>query len=480
MTDWFLDPVHMGILALVLLVVGLSLLIISALSWLGAGTAGTRSGTTRSPQSDPVRKIEIGNPDPKHQTPPPSGEDSNETGTILRQVPGAVLILSRGLIRCGTREFARQVGSTPEALTGREFKDFVAPEDLLRYVEGIGMLERGVSAHCNLSIRLRMGHFPRSPVSLTGVRVTVGGEPMVLISLSPILVATIGPETIPENRPDTLSPEPDRPSASPENQSPSSGSASAGVSRTDGEKGNAALLANVSHELQTPLVSVKGYTEMILMGKMGPVTAEQKKGLRISLRNIDRLIMRIDELLNAPRRKPGKEELRTEDFPLWKVVDEAIEMVQEKVAHRRISITTSYESESLQVRGDREKIQQVLTNLLHNAVKFNRKGGAVTLTVRARDERFLEVEVRDTGIGIPRTAISRLFDRYYRVDTSGSSRREGTGLGLSIVKSILESHGCDIRVVSELSVGTAFFFSLPRPSPGGLVSDEAGGRRHVN
>ncbi len=222
------------------------------------------------------------------------------------------------------------------------------------------------------------------------------------------------------------------------------------------------LLANVSHELHTPLVSIKGYTEMVLKRRLGPLTPEQERGLGVALKNIDRLIEMIDNLLSFSRIEKGETQLRLEDVPLWQIIDEAIELVGERVRKKGLTVTTQYETDDLGVRGDRLKIGQVLVNLLTNAVKFNREGGRITVTVRKGPKGFLEVEVADTGSGIPKEALGKIFERFYQVDASPRRQYEGTGIGLSIVRDILRLHGCTIRATSEVGQGSVFTFTLPQ------------------
>ena len=228
------------------------------------------------------------------------------------------------------------------------------------------------------------------------------------------------------------------------------------------------LLANVSHELHTPLVSIKGYTEMILKRRLGPLTPEQERGLSVALKNIDRLVEMIDNLLSFSRMEKGETQLHLEDVPLWQLVDEAIEMVGERIQKKGITVTTQYDTDDLVVRGDRVKLGQVLTNLLTNAVKFNRDGGRITVTARKGPRGFLEVDLADTGIGIAPEEQRKIFERFYQVDSSPSRRYEGTGIGLSIVRDILRLHGCSIRVSSDPGKGSVFTFTLP------LALDQAG------
>lgn len=221
------------------------------------------------------------------------------------------------------------------------------------------------------------------------------------------------------------------------------------------------LLANVSHELHTPLVSIKGYSEMILKRKLGPLTPEQERGLGVALKNIDRLIEMIDNLLSFSRMEKGETQLNLEDVPFWHLVDEAVEMVGERIRKKNLTLTTQYETDGLVVRCDRVKIGQVLTNLLTNAVKFNREGGRITLTAKRGPKGFVEVGVADTGVGIPNEALDKIFERFYQVDGTARRRYEGTGIGLSIVRDILRLHGCSIRVSSEVGKGSVFTITLP-------------------
>jgi PAS domain S-box-containing protein len=238
------------------------------------------------------------------------------------------------------------------------------------------------------------------------------------------------------------------------------------------------LLANVSHELHTPLVSIKGYTEMILKRKLGPLTPEQERGLLVAQKNIDRLIELIDNLLSFARLETGETQLRIEDVPLFQLVDEAIELVSERVKRRNINITTQYEGDDLVVRGDRVKIGQVFTNLLTNAVKFNRDGGRIAVAARRGRGGFVEVEVADTGIGIPPEEQEKIFERFYQVEAGPRRRYEGTGIGLAIVRDILRLHGGSIRVQSTPNQGSTFQFTLPlgRKPDGSTPRPQSAGR----
>jgi PAS domain S-box-containing protein len=221
------------------------------------------------------------------------------------------------------------------------------------------------------------------------------------------------------------------------------------------------LLGNVSHELQTPLVSIRGYTEMILKERLGPLSAEQRKGLTLCLKNIDRLISMIDNLLAFTRTEPELGELKLSRFPLRALVEEAGELLGSKMRTKGIRFALRVEPAELAVRADRDKILQVFLNLLSNAVKFNRQGGSVEVEAQGANTGFVQVRVEDTGVGIPERDLERVFERNYQVETERRPGTEGSGIGLAIVRDILRLHGCRIQVQSEEERGTRFLLTLP-------------------
>jgi PAS domain S-box-containing protein len=235
------------------------------------------------------------------------------------------------------------------------------------------------------------------------------------------------------------------------------------------------LLANVSHELQTPLVSIRGYTEMIAKGRLGAVNDEQKKGLSLALKNIDRLIALIDNLLAFARMDRDAGAMTLSSFPLAGVIDEVVALVRERLEARRIRVARRLDDPSVTIRADRDKIIQVFLNLVTNAIKFNRDGGAIEIAVRRGKPGFALVQVRDTGMGIPGPDLEKIFDRFYRVDRVGSAAGEGTGIGLAIVRNILRLHGCVIQATSQVGEGTTFAFTLPLAGP-----KSEPGRPHVD
>ncbi len=220
------------------------------------------------------------------------------------------------------------------------------------------------------------------------------------------------------------------------------------------------LLSNVSHELRTPLVAVMGYTDMIYNGKVGPVNEVQRNYLSISLRNIEKLVTLIENLLDFSRLHRGAETLVFDTFDLVECARSSLEIVRPVAESREIELILSVPDESVLVEGDKGKLGQVFNNLLSNAVKFTHQGGSVTVEI-VPSESSVEARVTDTGIGIPPEAIDRVFTRFYQYDGSSTRKYGGTGIGLSIAQDIVRLHGGRITVESEVGRGSTFRFSLP-------------------
>jgi signal transduction histidine kinase len=223
------------------------------------------------------------------------------------------------------------------------------------------------------------------------------------------------------------------------------------------------LLANVSHELRTPLTAIKGYTDYILERKLGPITEKQERGLAVVQRNLDRLSKSINALLDFSRMDVGRISLNLQPFPLGILVDQIGTALRSELEKKRLSFVVEIDEALPPVIGDREKVSQVLENLVINAIKFTPEGGRITIAASrsASPPPVAEIRVTDTGIGIPADQMGKVFNRFHQVDGSTTRRFGGVGLGLAIVKSILDSHGSPISVDSFEGRGTAFRFTLP-------------------
>jgi PAS domain S-box-containing protein len=226
------------------------------------------------------------------------------------------------------------------------------------------------------------------------------------------------------------------------------------------------LLSNVSHELRTPLVAVMGYTDMVINGKAGPVTEKQRNYLGISLRNVEKLVTLIENLLDFSRLYRGAEELVFTRFDLLDCVRMSVESVKPVADSKGIALTTTARNERgepydppVLVEGDKGKLGQVFNNLLSNAVKFNEPGGSVAVAVDVRNN-IAHISVTDTGIGIPEGELDKVFSRFYQVDSSSTRKYGGTGIGLAIAQDIVRLHGSRISVSSRLGEGATFQFNL--------------------
>jgi two-component system phosphate regulon sensor histidine kinase PhoR len=217
------------------------------------------------------------------------------------------------------------------------------------------------------------------------------------------------------------------------------------------------FVANVSHELRTPLSLIKGYVETLLDGAKDNPEVETKF-LQTIQRNSERLQFLIEDLLTISELESGRIKMNLQTVQLRSLVEKVMEDFRTQAISRQM--TLSNEVVALTARADAERVQQVLGNLVGNAIKYGRSEGRVKVFGRIHDG-FVEMCVQDDGPGIPTEALERVFERFYRVDKARSREQGGTGLGLSIVKHIVQSHGGAVWAKSELGKGTEFCFTIP-------------------
>lgn len=221
------------------------------------------------------------------------------------------------------------------------------------------------------------------------------------------------------------------------------------------------FIANVSHELRTPLVSILGYADYLLQGRMGPLPPEHRRALEVSRRNAERLQRIIESLLLhsglAARQRP----LDPRAFHLERTVSLVVDAFRPESERRELRLTADLPCSPVTVMADEGMIEQVLTNLIGNALKFTGKAGEVRVVCRAGEDGQAHLAVSDTGCGIPRAVLGRVFERFWQAESGLTRRYGGLGLGLAIVKEILDAHGCPIRVESEEGKGSTFAFTLP-------------------
>lgn len=226
------------------------------------------------------------------------------------------------------------------------------------------------------------------------------------------------------------------------------------------EKVRQDFVANVSHELRTPVASIKGYTETLLEGAMDDRKNAQDF-LRIIHSDSERLAKIIDDLLELSRIESGALKMSLKPCRMGSVVRQALSSIKKQAGSRSLGIETSIPENLPDVLADEARLFQVLLNLMDNAVKYNKEGGKIIVSAADKD-RFIEVRISDTGVGIPAKDLPRIFERFYRVDKARSRELGGTGLGLAIVKHIVQAHGGDISVESVLDRGSTFSFTIPK------------------
>jgi len=216
------------------------------------------------------------------------------------------------------------------------------------------------------------------------------------------------------------------------------------------------LLANVSHELKTPITAIRAHLENLLDGVERP----DPKTLEVMLAQTERLGRLIEQLLELSRFESGELPLRREEVPLAPLVSQVLSEIDVARSEHGVVVESDVPHDLPPVEADRERVHQVLFNLVDNAVRFTPTGGAVTVSAW-RHNGSVEIRVADTGVGIAPEHLPRLFERFYRVDPARSREDGGTGIGLAIARSVVEAHGGHIHAESEMGNGSVFTFDLP-------------------
>lgn len=220
------------------------------------------------------------------------------------------------------------------------------------------------------------------------------------------------------------------------------------------------FIGNVSHELKTPIFNIQGYVQTLLDGGLQDDTINMKY-LKRADKSVERMINIVEDLEVISRLETEQSELDIQTFDINKLVEEVFDQLEMRANEMKISLQLNNQSNSSKTLGDKDKIQQVLINLVSNSIKYGKKGGKTIVRILDMDDNIL-VEVADNGIGIDQVSLSRLFERFYRVDKNRSREIGGTGLGLAIVKHILEGHNQTISVRSTKGVGSTFSFILEK------------------
>jgi two-component system phosphate regulon sensor histidine kinase PhoR len=219
------------------------------------------------------------------------------------------------------------------------------------------------------------------------------------------------------------------------------------------------FVANVSHELRTPLTTIKGYAETLLDGALQEEVAFQF--VQVIKRHADRLSKIVEDLLILSKIESKEFQLKIEKIAISELIDDVFGFVKESAYKKKIILSKEEIHPFLYVDADQNYLEQVLINLLDNAIKYGREGGNITLSAIQKNQSEIEIAIRDNGIGIPKEDLPRIFERFYRVDKGRSKELGGTGLGLSIVKHLIQAHGGRVWAESQLDEGSTFYLTLP-------------------
>ena len=231
------------------------------------------------------------------------------------------------------------------------------------------------------------------------------------------------------------------------------------------------FISTVAHELRTPLTSIKGYTDLLLMGAVGGVDEQQRQFLQVIRSNADRLSLLVADMLDLSRIESGRVQLNRSYVPPADLIREVADSLRHQFTARGQTLTVEAADDLPEVKVDRDRIIQVLTNLLSNANKYTPDGGRITISARIMN-RTMEIAVQDTGYGIAPQDMGRLFTRFFRADDPQVQFAGGTGLGLVIARSLVELHGGRMWAESEPGSGSTFTFTLPPARTTGTVGGE--------
>jgi len=224
------------------------------------------------------------------------------------------------------------------------------------------------------------------------------------------------------------------------------------------------FIGDISHELKTPIFAIQGFIETLLNGAVHDEEVNEVF-LKKAMRNVNRLIYLTKDLMEISKLETGEMKSNVQEMYLRDVILDVVESLQYKAQKEHVEIVVKSFDKNMQVRADRNQIKQVLVNLIENAIKYNREGGVVEIGVnQSRKKDKVWLYIKDTGIGIEKKDLTRVTERFFRVDKSRSREKGGTGLGLSIVKHIIEAHGEALKIESEPEQGSTFSFTLTKVS----------------
>ncbi len=242
------------------------------------------------------------------------------------------------------------------------------------------------------------------------------------------------------------------------------------------------FLSNMSYELRTPLNAIIGYTGLVIDGTYGPISDKQSNRLQKVISNSHHLLVLIDDILDLNQIEAGRVVLKQKAMPTTTLLDETLAVIEPLAAKKSLTLTRPTSADLPVLWVDEQRARQILLNVLSNAVKFTPSGG-ITVRVQKVDTRFLQIEVEDSGIGIPADQQAAVFEEFRQVDGSSTREFQGTGLGLAITRRLVAMHGGRIWLSSEPGKGTTVFITLPIAAealtPNSALPGEEGQRRSL-
>jgi two-component system phosphate regulon sensor histidine kinase PhoR len=340
-------------------------------------------------------------------------EERNQSAAILSgMAEGVVVIASNQRVIFCNEAFRRAVGAGDARWEGRSVAEIIPHSDLLTLIQrALGTSESMRSEVTVGSVRTRSFAVAAAPVRANG---TVSGAVLVLHDISELRRL---------------------------------------------ERARRDFVANVSHEFRTPLTAIQGFADTLLGGALED-RDNCRRFLEIIRENAVRLGRLTEDLLKLSQIEAGKLQLEFRPFAAQTILAECLETARLKAQHKKLILELESEPDLPEIRGDAGSVQEVIQNLLDNAVRYSHPEGRITVRARRQGEEVV-ISVSDTGIGIPQADQERIFERFYRADAARSRESGGTGLGLSISKHLVEAHGGRIRVESEVGRGSTFSVILP-------------------
>ncbi|GKV66879.1 MULTISPECIES: two-component system histidine kinase PnpS [unclassified Sporosarcina] len=334
--------------------------------------------------------------------------------TLISSIGSSLLMFGRqGAVNLVNRVYEETFHKSSEELIGRTYKDIGLPADIEREIEAIFLTEEKRSFQSEVYLDEGLCHLEVYGAPVIGENGNWLGIVIILHDITELI-------RLEQVRKD--------------------------------------FVANVSHELKTPVTSIKGFSEMLLDGVVEDA-AIKREFLEIMYKESNRLQLLIEDLLHLSSMERGSFEITRRPVDLMDIIGQSVQIVQTKLQDKDMKIVLEA-PESLLIQADHDRLVQVMVNLLNNAVAYSQGGTVITISIQ-EVSGSVSIAVTDQGIGIMPSELPRLFERFYRIDRARSRESGGTGLGLAIVKHIIEAHQGTVTVDSEVGTGTTFILQLP-------------------